>query len=76
VPELIQHRARAGNIAEAVRPLLLDARMRGRIRRELRDVSRKLGTAGASARAAQSVFRLIGQAAIARKRGSKHRRTK
>lgn len=75
VPELIQHRARAEHIAETVRPLLLDAKVRARIRKELRDVSRQLGKAGASARAAQSVFRLIGPTSLARGRGPKLRRT-
>ena len=54
--ELIQHEATGGNIAQEILSLLEDDTVRAQRSQELLDVKAKLGTLGASARAAKAII--------------------
>jgi lipid-A-disaccharide synthase len=60
VPELIQDACTAEGIAREVISLLTDTRRFDQTRAALQDVRRKLGTPGASARAAEAVLAVAG----------------
>ena len=59
VTELLQYRATARNIAQEVLRLLLDPAAKEGVKRELHKVKAKLGTPGASLRAAKAVLQFI-----------------
>lgn len=59
IPELIQKEVSPLRIAEELRRLLRDAHTREKMRQELRVVSGRLGTPGASDRAASIIFRVL-----------------
>ena len=59
VPELVQGEARPRQIADAVRPLLLSPKETADMRRELKAVSDKLGTGGASTRTAEWIMDML-----------------
>jgi lipid-A-disaccharide synthase len=63
VPELIQEAATAENIANAVTTMLEDSAYQARIRFGLEQMRAKLGSSGASARAAAVVMELLGETA-------------
>jgi lipid-A-disaccharide synthase len=56
IPEFIQHRAKPGIIAKAVRPLIEDADTRKRMISEFDSIIAKVGRGGASERAAQVII--------------------
>ena len=58
-PEYIQSEATGTNIAAAALELMNDTARRTRVQEKLRDIRASLGTAGASGRAAEAVFRLL-----------------
>ena len=60
-PEYIQDAATAPNIAEAALKLLKDEALRDRVRQKLAIISGSLGGPGASQRAAQRIYRLLGE---------------
>ena len=60
-PEYIQEAATAPNIAEAALKLLKDEALRDRVRQKLAIISGSLGGPGASQRAAQRIYRLLGE---------------
>jgi len=59
VPELIQHEASAENIAHQALQMLRDEKGLAEIRHQLRHVTQRLGTPGASKRAAKVAIRLL-----------------
>ena len=59
IPELIQEDASSTRIREEVERLLRDESARASMKRELRCVARRLGTAGASLRAASIICRIL-----------------
>jgi lipid-A-disaccharide synthase len=61
VPEFIQHQAKPDAIADAIRPLMEDARARDRMILGFDSIIGKLGEAGASDRAARAMLEEIGQ---------------
>jgi len=63
VPEFIQHRAHPGAIAEAVRPLMEDARAREQMISEFNTIISKLGRGRASEKAARAVIEEISSSA-------------
>ena len=63
VPEFIQHRAKPAAIANAVQPLMEDARERERMISEFDAIISKLGGSGASQRAARAILKEIGRSA-------------
>jgi lipid-A-disaccharide synthase len=62
VPELIQHDFTPGAVAREAISMLTDASRAAKIRDGLRDVRRKLGSAGASHRAAQAILKVATRA--------------
>jgi lipid-A-disaccharide synthase len=62
VPEFIQHRAQPGAIAKAVRLLMDDARARERMISEFDAIIDKVGTGGASEKAAQAIIEEVREA--------------
>jgi lipid-A-disaccharide synthase len=61
VPELIQKEASPSRICEEVRRLLADGEAREKMKRGLKEVVGRLGTAGASERAASVIDRFLGK---------------
>lgn len=61
VPEFIQHRAKPAAIAKAVQLLMEDARTRERMISEFDAIVGKVGTGGASEKAAQAIVEEIGK---------------
>ncbi|HEX3619359.1 MAG TPA: lipid-A-disaccharide synthase [Candidatus Udaeobacter sp.] len=61
VPEFIQHRAKPGAIAKAVQLLMEDSRARERMISEFDAIVGKVGTGGASEKAAQAIVEEIGK---------------
>ena len=61
VPEFIQHRARPDAIVKAVRRLIADADVRGRMIAEFDTIIGKLGEGGASDQAARAIIEEIGR---------------
>ncbi|MBE3578042.1 MAG: lipid-A-disaccharide synthase [Limnochordales bacterium] len=59
VPELLQHRVTAENIAQHLLNFFRDAQLRRRIQSALASVVRQLGTPGVAARAAQAVWEIL-----------------
>lgn len=66
VPELLQSDVRAEKIGPIVEAYLLDPRLRECVRRDLSHVRRRLGTGGASRRAAEVVVRTLLERSAAR----------
>jgi lipid-A-disaccharide synthase len=66
VPELIQDDFTPGRVASEALEILTDPERRARMRRELAEVRKRLGTPGASARAARAVLQ------VARLRASRY----
>ena len=58
-PELIQSKANANQIGKRLMPLLNDWEIRKQMKRSLVEISRNLGTPGASARAAREVLKIL-----------------
>jgi lipid-A-disaccharide synthase len=61
VPELIQHRVNESEIIEACNKILSDSSQYQRIKEKLLSVKDKIGSAGASARAAENIFKVINE---------------
>jgi len=59
VPELIQHEASGDAIAREVLAILKDDAIRGRMKKDLKDVAGKIGDPGASRRVAQRVVEFL-----------------
>lgn len=59
VPELIQNRAKAENIARETMNILMDTEYRGWIIKELSKIKEKLGRPGAAARAASLIHEML-----------------
>ncbi len=59
VPELIQHNAVAGKIVPIMRDLIADTETRRRMQNNLEELKRRLGTAGASRRAAEEILAVL-----------------
>ncbi len=59
-PEFIQKQARPGQIAEQIVTFLTDAGLHETVRRQLSEVRAKLGSPGASQRAARAILDLMG----------------
>lgn len=59
VPELLQRDVTAEKIRAAAFPLLTDARLRREIRRNLKEVAKKLGRPGATGRAADRIIEFL-----------------
>jgi lipid-A-disaccharide synthase len=60
VPELLQWKVKPQRLALEVSTMLKDENLRGEISKNLSGVKEKLGTVGASARVAETVFSLVG----------------
>jgi lipid-A-disaccharide synthase len=61
VPEFIQHEAKPASIANAVQPLITDARTREQMISEFNAIMANLGSGGASEKAAQAIIAEIGE---------------
>ena len=59
VPELIQGKANAADIAKAVWPMIVDTSLQTTIKKDLKQVAEKLGDSGASIRAAEVILEML-----------------
>ncbi len=70
IPELIQREATSSRISKEVRKLIEDKAARELMKRRLKSVADRLGTAGASVRAAAVICRLLDQRTLSPKNGA------